>query len=78
MFWPAKLVWRNTFSSFRGRGVMLLERGDARNFLSIVRGRCVMLLEEGEIIGVNWDASTPLRVPEYQYKGANMAVKFLS
>ena len=34
-------------------------------------------VEEGEIIGVNWDASTPLRVPEYQYKGANMAVKFL-
>ena len=57
---------------------MLLEKREIRNLLSIFRGRRVMLLEEGEIIGVNWDASTPLRVPEYQYKGANMAVKFLS
>ena len=57
---------------------MLLERGEARNFLSIVRGRCVMLLEEGQIVGVKWDPSTPLRVPEYQYKGADVAVKFLA
>jgi hypothetical protein len=36
-----------------------------------------MLLEKGEIIGVDWDPSTPFRVPEYQDKGADMAVKFL-
>ena len=37
-----------------------------------------MLLEEGEIVRVKWDPSTPLRVPEYQYKGADVAVKFLT
>ena len=57
MFWPAKLVFRNPLSSFRGRDVMLLEKG--------------------EIIGVDWDPSTPFRLPEYQDKGADMTVKFL-
>ena len=46
--------------------------------LSSFRNKDVMLLVEREVIGVDWDPSTPFRVPEYQDNVANMAVKFLS